>query len=105
MHPRAVEELYDLDADPHELVNLAAVPKFAEVLHEMRRALSEWERETADIVPGKLTPMVRKRGCEGRCPTGHATGKRCTQNGESVRDKLEEVSRAEQGRMRRNRRQ
>ena len=55
-HPRPAEELYDLDADPHELVNLAAVPKFAEVLDEMRRALSEWERETADIMPGKLTP-------------------------------------------------
>ena len=45
-----------MDADPHELVNLAADPKFAEVLSEMRRALSEWERETADIVPGKLSP-------------------------------------------------
>ena len=55
-HPRPAEELYDLDADPHELVNLAAVPKFAKVLDEMRRALSEWERETADIATDKLTP-------------------------------------------------
>ena len=37
--PRPAEELYDLDADPHELVNLAGDPKFAEVLAGMRRAL------------------------------------------------------------------
>jgi N-sulfoglucosamine sulfohydrolase len=55
-HPRPAEELYDLDGDPHELVNLAAASKFAKVLDEMRRALSGWERETADIVPDKLTP-------------------------------------------------
>ena len=54
--PRPAEELYDLDADPHELVNLAGDPKFAEVLADMRRALSEWERETGDVRPGTLTP-------------------------------------------------
>jgi N-sulfoglucosamine sulfohydrolase len=54
--PRPVEELYDIDADPHELVNLAGDPKFTEVLAGMRRALSEWERETGDVRPGALTP-------------------------------------------------
>ncbi len=54
--PRPAEELYDLDADPHELVNLVGDPRFAQMLTDMRRALSEWERETADIRPGTLTP-------------------------------------------------
>ena len=51
MSPRPAEELYDVEADPHELVNLAGDPRFAEVLGGMRRALSDWVRETGDIVP------------------------------------------------------
>jgi N-sulfoglucosamine sulfohydrolase len=54
--PRPVEELYDLDADPDETVNLAGNPKFAEALTTMRKALSEWERETNDVMPEKLSP-------------------------------------------------
>jgi arylsulfatase A-like enzyme len=54
--PRPVEELYDLDADPHELVNLAGDPKYSETLAAMRKALSRWERETGDDAPGKLSP-------------------------------------------------
>jgi N-sulfoglucosamine sulfohydrolase len=54
--PRPAEELYDLEADPHELHNLAGDPRFAEVLGGMRRALSAWGRETGDVVPEKLSP-------------------------------------------------
>ncbi len=54
--PRPAEELYDVDADPHELINLAGDPKFAEVLAGMRRALSEWGRETGDVVPARPSP-------------------------------------------------
>lgn len=54
--PRPVEELYDVQADPHELVNLAGDPRYAEVLGAMRRALASWQRETADIPPAELTP-------------------------------------------------
>jgi arylsulfatase A-like enzyme len=54
--PRAAEELYDVDADPHELVNLAGDPRFADVLRSMRQALSEWSRETGDVQPQTLTP-------------------------------------------------
>ncbi len=56
VHPRPVEELYDVDADPHELHNLAGDPKFAVVLDEMRRALADWERATNDVVTGPLSP-------------------------------------------------
>ncbi len=54
--PRPAEELYDLDADPDELVNLVGDPKLAEVLGGMRGALSVWQRETGDILPESLSP-------------------------------------------------
>ncbi len=54
--PRPVEELYDVDADPNETANLAGDPKFAEVLGDMRQALTRWTRETGDVVPDKLSP-------------------------------------------------
>jgi arylsulfatase A-like enzyme len=54
--PRPAEELYDLEADPHELHNLADDPKYAGVLDEMRRALSAWARETDDRRPEALSP-------------------------------------------------
>jgi arylsulfatase A-like enzyme len=56
VRPRPAEELYDLDADPHELVNLAGDPRFADVLAGMRRALSEWGQETGDVRPKTFTP-------------------------------------------------
>lgn len=48
---RPVEELYDLQADPFELRNLAADPAHRTVLQEMRRALDRWMVETADQGP------------------------------------------------------
>jgi arylsulfatase A-like enzyme len=52
--PRPAEELYDVEADPHESVNLAGDSRYVDVLDGMRRALREWVRETADILPEKL---------------------------------------------------
>lgn len=43
------EELYDCDADPHQINNLAASPKHAAVLKEMRAALDSWITETRDL--------------------------------------------------------
>lgn len=45
-----------MDADPLESHNLAADPKYAEVLGEMRKSLVEWGRKTADDAPERLTP-------------------------------------------------
>jgi len=50
--PKPVEELYDLESDPHELNNLAANPKQAATLKELREALAKWQKETADPMPG-----------------------------------------------------
>jgi N-sulfoglucosamine sulfohydrolase len=54
--PRPAEELYKLETDPHELVNLAQAPKYTVILTNMRRALLEWSKETGDALPEKLTP-------------------------------------------------
>jgi arylsulfatase A-like enzyme len=45
---RAAEELYDLDADPHGLRNLAADPEFAGVKKRAGEQLSSWMRRTKD---------------------------------------------------------
>lgn len=46
--PRSPEELYDLDNDPHELINLAKNPKFKAELDEMRKQLATWIEDTDD---------------------------------------------------------
>lgn len=43
------EELYDLDADPDEVKNLAGDPKYKDKLEELRRALDRWMEETKDL--------------------------------------------------------
>ena len=43
------EQLYDTEADPHEIVNLAADSAHAETLFEMRAALELWIAETGDL--------------------------------------------------------
>jgi len=56
VQPRPEEELYDLDADPHELHNLAGDAGFANVLGTMRQALADWQRSTGDREPVQLSP-------------------------------------------------
>lgn len=43
------EELYDLENDPHETVNLADSQEHAEVLAEMRQAHAEWSSMAKDV--------------------------------------------------------
>jgi arylsulfatase A-like enzyme len=54
--PRPAEELYDLDADPHELRNLAADPRHAETLAQLRAELDRWIDATTDRIPAQRTP-------------------------------------------------
>ncbi len=46
---KPVEEFYDLEADPHEINNLAKDPAHKEKLDELRRALTTWQLEIGDI--------------------------------------------------------
>jgi arylsulfatase A-like enzyme len=54
--PRATEELHDVQADPHQLTNVAADPKYARVLEHARRVHENWVQETDDKVPQNPTP-------------------------------------------------
>ncbi|MBA61603.1 MAG: hypothetical protein CMJ76_04485 [Planctomycetaceae bacterium] len=56
LYPRAAEELYDLQADPHSLNNIAADPAQAEIKARLSKQLDVWADRTADKVPANLTP-------------------------------------------------
>jgi arylsulfatase A-like enzyme len=44
----AEEELYDLQADPHEVRNLAKSPEHAQVLERLQAVLNQWIEQTGD---------------------------------------------------------
>lgn len=46
--PKPVEELYDTEKDPDELINLALNPVFAKKLNELRRVEQGWVRDVHD---------------------------------------------------------
>ncbi len=46
---KPLEELYDLEKDPHETVNLAWMPEHAERIAKMRAALEKWQDEIVDL--------------------------------------------------------
>lgn len=57
---KSVEELYDMQADPWEINNLAGNPEFDSVRNAMRNELKNWMLETRDcgfIPEGKLVSM------------------------------------------------
>ena len=56
--PRPTEFLFDTQADPQCVTNLAVRPAYGKTLRRMGRALDQWQTETADQFPGedKLTP-------------------------------------------------
>lgn len=49
-----LDELYDLEADPWELTNVAAQPQHAAVICEMRGLLADWMIRTEDAMPVPL---------------------------------------------------
>ncbi|MGD8240131.1 MAG: sulfatase-like hydrolase/transferase [Armatimonadota bacterium] len=46
---RPIEELYDLESDPHELKNLADSPRHRDTLEQLRAQLDVWMDETGDL--------------------------------------------------------
>lgn len=69
MAPRPSEELYDVDADPMELNNLAYHADYRDVLDEHRQALDAWILDTNDFVPSIRTPDDFDRMTGARLPT------------------------------------
>ena len=64
------EELFNAADDPHQIKNLAGVPKYRKVLEELRKVMDQWQRRTGDTTPSldKATPDRHDR----------KTGKRLT---------------------------
>ncbi|MBA4148789.1 MAG: sulfatase [Verrucomicrobia bacterium] len=54
------EELYDCEADPHEVKNLANDPKHAKKLKELRAALDKWIKETKDLGAVPETELIKR---------------------------------------------
>lgn len=46
---KTVEELYDTEKDPHELVNLASDPKYQAILERLRKEHLQWVANTRDV--------------------------------------------------------
>lgn len=59
--PHEKDELYDLESDPSEIVNLAEDPTRVGVVAEMRERLLRWMLDTGDVLP----PMRDPRGWKG----------------------------------------
>jgi N-sulfoglucosamine sulfohydrolase len=65
---RPPEELYDLEADPQEVRNLAEAPEHAERLAEFRNRMEAWQRETRD--PWLYRDGVSVMAVEHHLPNG-----------------------------------
>ncbi len=67
--PKASEELYDLQADPWETVNLAADSAHASKLEELRSKLTNWMIDNRDL--GFIPESQRLREAAGKSPKDH----------------------------------
>jgi hypothetical protein len=67
-HHRPVEELYDIEADPHEVNNLAKDPAHRGELDEMRSVLQAWRQRVKDLGDVPETEMVRQWWPDGVQP-------------------------------------
>ena len=66
--PRPEEELYDLAADPHELVNLANSAEHAETLARLRVALETWQTNVPDLATEPEALMAERMWPGGQSP-------------------------------------
>ncbi len=71
---KPTEELYDCQADPHEINNLASDPKHAKKLNELRAALDKWIEQTHDMGAIPETELI-KRGLVANRLSGYDSRK------------------------------
>lgn len=56
---KPIEELYDVEADPHEMHNLASDPAYKDKLEELRKAFRGWLGEVGDMSYMSEAEMVK----------------------------------------------
>ena len=56
-HTNDIDELYDHESDPHQLVNLATEPSAGEVLWALRRRMVDWMAKTDDHLYNEWTVL------------------------------------------------
>lgn len=66
--PRPSEELYDLQADPHETQNLAHDPQHAAQLNRLRDALELWQQRHGDLGFLPESELLNRWRPEGKAP-------------------------------------
>lgn len=64
--PLPLEELYDLEKDPHETVNLAYDEKFQQIKKKMERSLMNWIEEIDDKGFQPDSPEIQKHFIDNR---------------------------------------
>ena len=73
LYPRPVEELYDTEADPYEINNLAAEPAYQAELKRMQDALDTWLRNVGDMGRLSESEMIRQWYPDGEQPRTAST--------------------------------
>jgi hypothetical protein len=63
---KPLEELYDVEADRHQIHNLAGEKEYAETLRRMRVECVAWQKRTGDL--GLLPEYEMRRRAAGRTP-------------------------------------
>ena len=66
------EELYDTEADPHEINNLAGKPEHEAKLKELRGALDKWIVDTKDLGEVPETELIKRGIVADRLSTEYA---------------------------------
>jgi N-sulfoglucosamine sulfohydrolase len=83
------EELYDIENDPYETVNLVATKDYSEVLHEMRIRLKKWQDETIDYGMKADSPELEKSFEEYKSQSRQSNRKRIEQLRKSVQKRID----------------
>lgn len=65
-HHHPAEELYDLEADPHEVHNLATDPKYAKMLEDYRNKVTAWRQQQGDSETGPEEIKPERKSANGK---------------------------------------